>query len=222
VVVRVQPLEPEPLAWRYLWHTLAAGDVMWIQPDLGAAAEALVAAGLIANDDPQLAEIAAVSERMGFRGRALRHQGVARASSDVREPWRSLLATHGHSGVDATLPVGAVTPVFDGVSVGVPLVELGASGFEARVEVAPGAAAGHHFGRAEPLVGIAWWAADDRGKHYLGHLNSWSANDERGSGSVEFSVPLDPRARRLDLIPTTLNARAVISVPIPAGLDAAS
>ena len=28
-----------------------------------------------------------------------------------------------------------------------------------------------------------YWAADDRGKHYLGHLNSWSANDERGSGS---------------------------------------
>lgn len=215
VEVRVEPVELEPVAWRYLWHSLAAGDVMWTETDLGEAAAALVAAGLIDRDDPQLGEIAVVSSQMGYRGRMLRHGPPSGAAPTVREPWRSLLATHGRSGIAATLLVGAVTPIFDGVSVGVSVVDLREREFEARVEIAPGGVLGHRFGRSELSPALAWWASDDRGHHYLGHMGQWSGGGDRESGTVEFPRPFDPRARRLDLMPTTLDARAIISIPVP-------
>jgi hypothetical protein len=45
-------------------------------------------------------------------------------------------------------------------------------------------------------------------------MSAWSGGDERGRGEVEFTGPLDPRARRLELLPTTEASRGVISFPL--------
>jgi hypothetical protein len=60
----------------------------------------------------------------------------------------------------------------------------------------------------------AWWTRDDRGNHYLGHWNGTHDHDDAiKTGTLAFSPALDPRAKRLDVLPTGLSARAVISFP---------
>jgi hypothetical protein len=66
-----------------------------------------------------------------------------------------------------------------------------------------------------PLV--AWWAADDRGQHYLGQQGDWHSGPDRSGGQIEFWPALDPAARVLDIMPTTMAARAVVRVPLEWG-----
>ena len=56
--------------------------------------------------------------------------------------------------------------------------------------------------------------ADDRGHHYLGRPGEWQFSEERSGGQIEFWPALDPAARMLDIMPTTMAARAVIRVPL--------
>jgi hypothetical protein len=66
---------------------------------------------------------------------------------------------------------------------------------------------------------MAWWAADDCGHHYLGRQGEWHASEDRSGGQVEFWPALDPAARVLDIMPTTMTARAMIRVPLEWGED---
>jgi hypothetical protein len=62
---------------------------------------------------------------------------------------------------------------------------------------------------------LTWWAADDLGNHYLGEQSSWGSGDDWCGGAIGFWPALDPRAHRIDLMPTATTARAVIRVPLP-------
>ena len=67
----------------------------------------------------------------------------------------------------------------------------------------------------DPYLG--WWAGDDRGNAYFGNIGSWSAGGGHAAGEVQFWPPLDPRAVRLDLMPTGSTTGSRCSAPPPSG-----
>jgi hypothetical protein len=118
-------------------------------------------------------------------------------------------------GPKGTIALAAVTPVFDGFSVAVSSVESRPDGFHIEVDVAPGTEGGGPFDWGVRPRQLAWWAADDRGNHYLGHSGSWSGDEDHSSGDIDFWPPLHPAAGELRIMPTGEKSRAVINVPLP-------
>ena len=107
-----------------------------------------------------------------------------------------------------------MTPEFDGHFVAVYCVESGADGFTVEAAVSP-ADVEHHPGNVDlEDRSLIWWARDDLGNHYLGNWNGSRWDGEIKTGTLAFSPTLDPRARRLDVLPTGQTARAEISFPL--------
>jgi hypothetical protein len=209
VEVWAEPVAEQHPGRRYLQARLAMLLQAHEDAPLDTVIGALVAAGALAADDPAVAEVKAVA-RQHARGGSNRSGGRRLA-----EPWRSLLAGGSRgAGPDGRIMVGAVTPPFDGMKVVVLAVQSTAEEFTADVEITPGLA--HWHGGLtvvdEPM--LIWWAADDRGGHYLGLPGGWHSAPDRAGGQVEFWPALDPAATRLDIMPTTLTERAVIRIPL--------
>ncbi|HTT52694.1 MAG TPA: hypothetical protein VMH35_14950 [Streptosporangiaceae bacterium] len=176
---------------------------------LEATIEVLTAAGALAAGDPVIADARAVLQQ---------HSGSAGggpAGGKLPEPWRSLLAASGRStGRDGLVVVGAATPRFGGVAAAVLAVQTAADVFTVEVQLTPSLP---HWQAGlsrvdEPI--LVWWAADDRGGHYLGQPGNWHSGAGRCGGQVEFWPALDPTATCLDVMPTTVTERAVIRVPL--------
>jgi hypothetical protein len=170
---------------------------------------ALVAAGLVSESDPRVAQAYAIHEQLTDYGRS--HGPSAAALPD---PWRSLLTRRGGSGGPrGTLLVGAVTPVFDRISATIMALESSDEAFRCEFELTGPVAMGMHGGGIDS-VAVTFAATDDRGNHYLGQPADWSGGDSAASGTLEFGPALDPRAAVLDIAVTTDRARAVITVPL--------
>ncbi|MGA2012030.1 MAG: hypothetical protein ABSH51_16120 [Solirubrobacteraceae bacterium] len=202
--------EPDP-ARRYLWQLVALAQPPFGSPEsIDAAVEAMIAARALDPGDPSIAQAQSVREHLP------RHRGHAPGAAGRRalpEPWRSLLARSGkQDGPEGTLVVGAVTPLFDEHRVGVLSVASEATSFSVEVTTTPGLT--HHRFGGETDRQLAWWARDDRGNHYLGSQGSWSGGGDYGGGELGFWPSLDPRARRLEICPTALSARGVVSFPL--------
>jgi hypothetical protein len=108
-----------------------------------------------------------------------------------------------------------VTPVFDGHSALITTLQSDEDGFQIDVDVSPGDVLHGPFHSNLGSSGLVWWAADDRGGHYLGQIGSWSSGPDRGQGEIHFWPALDPKARELRIMPTGETKRAVITVPLP-------
>ena len=208
--VWVEPVaEPDP-GRRYLQARLAK-LLQAHEPDaLDATIEVLVAAGRLAAGDPVIGDARAVLQQYSH--------GLGSGPGGRRrlpEPWRSLLAGSGRStGRDGLVVVGAATPRFGGVAAVVLAVQSFADVFTVAVELTPSVPHWHAgLSRVDEPI-LVWWAADDRGGHYLGQPKSWHSGAERSGGQVEFWPALDPAATRLDIVPTTVTERAVIQVPL--------
>ena len=145
----------------------------------------------------------------------------AKPAGRLDEPWRSLVARAGRQdGPKGTIAVGAVTGEFDRHRVAILAIDSGPNGFTVEAEVTPPDEAY----RRVPVIddrGLVWWARDDRGSHYLGTWASWSGGDGTMTGELRFWPPLDPTAARLELMPTAINARAVIPGPSPSSASRA-
>jgi hypothetical protein len=210
VEVWVEPVTEQDPARRYLWARLASvtgyHDPEAIEPTIGT----LVAAGALAADDPVIGQArAAAAQHAHGSGSGLASHGP------LPEPWRSLLAARGRGAGPVGLVVaGVVTPRFDGITAAVLAVDSNVDQFSADVELVPSVPHWHAFRSRvdEPI--LAWWAADDRGHHYLGRPGAWHSSDDRSGGQIEFWPGLDPTAAVLDIMPTTVSARAVIRVPL--------
>jgi len=211
IEVSVQELENDQPALRHLWHCAATPGRFMGAPDmLEPAIDALVAAGALSAEDPALGDVRSVVASLQHGNRSM-----TAATRRLPEPWRSLLSRSGvQAGPAGTILIGAVTPPFDGVSVAVMSLEATEEGFELEVEETPGLGGGMPFDSGLQQRTLAWWAADDRGNHYLGHLGSWSGGDGHAAGTVQFWPVLDPKATRLEVMPSTDRARAVIRVPL--------
>jgi hypothetical protein len=110
--------------------------------------------------------------------------------------------------------VSAVTPPIDGVSVALTTLESAPDGWMITAEVTPDVVAHMAFAQAARHRGLAWWARDDRGNHYLGESRSWSGGGDLGAGEIAFWPTLDPQATELVVMPTAETKRAVIRLPL--------
>jgi hypothetical protein len=61
---------------------------------------------------------------------------------------------------------------------------------------------------------IQWWAEDDRQNIYLGAQENYGSSGDLAQGNIGFSGPLDPKARRLSLLPTGRNERGVVTISL--------
>ena len=210
VQVRVEPQNGTDLARRYLWVKLASGTEFDSPDEMETSIEALIAAGALEADDPAIGEVRRVMGAL-FRGSGT----VPATNAALPQPWRSVLARRGRaSGPEGLAVAGATTPPLDGFTLAILAVRSTDERFYADVETVPGLPHSHWpFGAVDrPL--LAWWATDDRGQHYLGAQGEWQFSEDRSGGQIEFWPALDPAAKVLDIMPTTMTARAVIRVPL--------
>jgi hypothetical protein len=211
--VSIDELPEQPAARAYLWRRLAIRNDFHELESLDPAIEALLAAGALEADDPVIDEVRTVREAMLGHPRM---QSNGRARRQVPQPWRSLLSRQGREdGPEGTIALSAVTPEFDGFSVAVSSVESRPDGFQVEVDVTPGTEEREHFDWGVRPPRLAWWAEDDRGNHYLGHIQSWGGGEDHDSCDLQFWPPLHPRASKLRIMPTGEKSRAVITVPLP-------
>ncbi|MGO9975213.1 MAG: hypothetical protein ACLP01_20915 [Solirubrobacteraceae bacterium] len=210
----IEPLPEQDPAHAYLWLRLACRSHFHDPPEaVGAAIDALLAAGALGPDDPVLDDVRAVDDALPRRG-----FGPPSAATPQRlpAPWRSLLARKAKAdGPEGTVSLGAVTPLFDGFSVAVEELVSYEHAFTVDVEVTGLFDGGEPFQSMPTTRRLAWWAADDRRNHYLGTLQGWSGGGEHLRGKLEFRPCLDPKAKHLRIMPTGSSSRAVISFELP-------
>lgn len=205
--VTAQQLPDQDAALRYLWQEVSTQDQFrGTRPELDTSIDALVATGRVDASDPALADIRAVAAALGHR------PSPGGGSRRLPKPWRSLLAVR--RGPVGDVAIAAVTPEFSGIQVAISSLESDEDGFAVEFEMTPNVMPSPHewtISRGR----VAWWAADDRGNHYLGGPDGWGSSGDRCQGTIAFWPSLDPRAARLDVMPTAERSRAVISVSLP-------
>jgi len=211
VHVWTEPLPAQSPARRHLWQRVATlNDFHDPHLALEATIATLIAARALPEDDPDIGNARAVLATLRPRGAA-----TTGTPSGLAQPWRSLLARWGQAGGSVvTVAVGAITPPFDGVTAAIVALTSRDEHFGIRVELAPGVHNGLPWRDLPDQQYLTWWAADNRDNYYLGEPGSWSPGDDRCGGAIGFWPALDPRAARIDLMPTATSARAVIRVPL--------
>lgn len=202
--VRTESLTGLDPAHGYLRTLLASANDFRRDRAADVALAALIAAGALADDDPEVSAARAV---LAWQSRGW---GGPASPGPLPEPWRALRSP-ADDGPEGLVVVGVVTPAFGGLTVAVKALMSASDGFSIGVETAPGVALAVD-GIDDPI--LAWWTFDDNGHRYLGQPSDWSWNGGRASGTVSFSAPLDPAAAMLTLTPTTPAARAVIEIPL--------
>jgi hypothetical protein len=211
--VAIERVAEQASAHRYLWRRLAVPDFHG-PPEIEASIEALIAAGALERGDPVLGDLRAVREAMPDHPGM--HAGGKHGTRRLPEPWRSLLSRLGREdGPEGTVALSAVTPEFEGFSVAVGCLESRADGFGIEVDVAPGLELRGPFRNSLESRQLSWWAADDRGNHYLGQIGSWSGGEDYSTGEIGFWPALHPKARRLQILPTAQETRASIAFTLP-------
>ena len=207
-----EPLPVQDPAVRHLWERVATlNDFHSPRLALEATIAALAAAGAIPADGSAAGAARAVAA-------VLRPDSVSTAGvpGDLPGPWPSLIARWGRTGGPvATIPAGAVTPSFDGVTAAVIALESSDEHFGISVELVPQVRTGLPYRDLPDWQHLTWWAADNLGNCYLGEQGSWDPRGGRCRGAIGFWPALDARASSIDLMPTATTARAVIRVPLP-------
>jgi hypothetical protein len=207
-----EPLPAQDPAVRHLWERVATlNDFHNPHLALEATIAALAAAGAIPADGT-------VADTARAAAAVLRPDGVSPRAvpGDLPGPWHSLLARWGQTGGPvATIPVGAITPSFDGVTAAVIALESRDEHFSISVELASQARTGLPYRDLPAQQHLTWWAADNLGNYYLGEQGSWDPRGGRCRGIIGFWPALDARASSIDLMPTATTARAVIRLPLP-------
>ncbi len=131
-----------------------------------------------------------------------------------------MLARRGQaSGPKGLVVTGVMTPPVDGFTLAVLAVHSTGERFAADVQTAPGVPHLHWSPGPLDQPELVWWAADDRGHHYVGHMETWRYSPDGSGGQIHFWPALDPAAAVLDIMPTTMAARAIIRIPLAWGAD---
>jgi hypothetical protein len=209
--VDIQPLPPTDLAHAQLWRRVSLGGHHFRQSELAPTVDALVAAGRIDRADPEIELADRVLQAIP------RHWGPS-GTTNVRgapDPWASLLRRSGRTdGPPGMVVVGAITPEFERHFVAVDCLESGAEGFSVEASVSPRDVEPHPGNLDLEQDTLIWWARDDRENHYLAHWNGSGGDEDTTTGTLAFVPALDPKAERLEIMPTGLCERAVISFPL--------
>ncbi|HUC21305.1 MAG TPA: hypothetical protein VMA73_01230 [Streptosporangiaceae bacterium] len=207
-----EPLPAQDPAIRHLWERVATlNDFHSPHLALEATIAALTAVGAIPADGTAAGTARAAAALLRPGG-----PSPAGVPGGLPGPWHSLLTCWGRTGGPvATIPVGAVTPSFDGVTAAVIALDSSDEHFSISVQLVPPARTGLPYRDLPDGQHLTWWAADNLGGCYLGEQGSWDSRGGRCRGIIGFWPALDPRASSIDLMPTATTARAVIRVPLP-------
>jgi hypothetical protein len=184
----------------------------WQNGSLEAAAAALVATGVVTEDDAVLHETARIAG-------AIRGQQPA---DDLPEPWASLLKRIGkQDGPVGTVPIGAALNSVEGWSVRFGSLWSESSSFAVSVALSPRLASLHfQIGALDASTpALEWWAEDDSGNNYLGSSSDIVGSHELAEGKLNFRSPLDPKANQLSLLPTGTRERGIVTISLD-GLSA--
>jgi hypothetical protein len=212
--VAVETLPDADPAIRYLWHWLAAGQRHGPQIAIEPLLDALILGGHLGADDPALAVIRHAAE--AANPRMPRGQGGPSPGPVDHAPpeWRSFLGPRpARRTARGAVALVGVAPPFDEITVTVDELYADEQGWQIEVDIGPGLVHGP-FGGSLEAPQIAWWAVDDRGQYYLGHLGSFSGGPDGTTGTVEFGPGLDRAAKTLTLLPTGPTERARIEIPL--------
>ena len=226
VTVQLESLPHIDPALRHLWSSIIHGGrpLPMSGGDLDAAIAALAFVGAIDPDSDEITEIRHVAGAVsGPWNVPQRFQPQPPPNlGRLPEPWSSLVATRRRSvtGREGVTAVGAVTPPIDErIVVIVAGLHCHPDSFSIQIDAYPGVALSMRGLPGEEIGPLSWWAEDDRGGVYLGGPTNWSSSDEIASGTIMFHPGIDPKCRRIRLMPTGTNQRAVIDVPLPWNTD---
>ena len=176
--VRVESQADADPAHRYLWVKLASVADFDSADTMETSIEALVAAGAL-EAGTRLSARSAPSWAPSSRGRA----PPARQTRRCRSHGGRRLARRGRpSGPERLAVVGATTPPLDGFTLAILAIRSTDERFYADVETVPGLAHSHWPSGVVDRPPLAWWAADDRGQHYLGKQGEWRFSEDRSGG----------------------------------------
>jgi hypothetical protein len=181
-----------------------------IAASLAEVADALHAAAALPDDSEIAAHLAALCQRRSIEVRGpLAHR--ARAAG-LPGPWVDVLAQRrggpgeGRTGV---VPVAAVLPEVDGAR----FVLAGLSSWERQVSMPVAAWGWSPWPRAfRPGQPFSWWARDDTGRWHVGRTSPYQLRAR--TFQVEFTPPLHPSVRSLDIVLTGSARRVRVSVPL--------
>lgn len=216
--VRLEPVEQGGAVAAALWNGLAGPFARHGFSDPETVIDAFVACGLLAAEDPVIDQVRAVTAALGHGHAGLRRRSAPSPQTGMGalpEPWATLVAQQNRpsaGGPTGMLPIAAATPVFDNMSVAVSVLTSTPDDFRISIVMVGGWRPLAVWDEESPQV--AWWARDDRGGVYLGDWRGSSSDGRRVTGDIGFGGPLDPRATRLDLMPTGPTTKAVIEVPL--------
>ena len=170
--------------------------------------DALVAVGALSPDSPAAARLAALCQRRAIEVRgpwADRARGTGLPGS-----WASVLSgSRCQDGPQGAVPAAVVLPEIDGAR----FVLAGLSSWERQATVlvfAWGwAQAPREFRPRQPF---SWWARDDAGRWHVGRARPDGMDG--GTFQLEFTPPLHPAARSLDIILTGRSDRVTATLPL--------
>jgi hypothetical protein len=211
--VTIEPLENDNPASNYVWRWLATADRHGPQVQVEPVLDALSLAGGPGFDDRQLAVIRLAAESLRFGGQL--QSGPDPGPVDgVPQEWQSFLNRKPKRRAAAgRVALAATTPPFDGLTVVADELTSDMQGWQVEVEISPGINFGP-FGRSLSSLRVAWWAVDDGGQYYLGHMSSSNGGPDGTAGTLEFSPALDGDAKSLTLLPSGPTERARIEFPL--------
>jgi hypothetical protein len=211
--VTIETLANDNQASNYVWRWLATNDRHGPPLQLDPLLEVLSLAAGLQFDDQQLEAINQAAESRRFRGQS--QSGPATGPIDgVPEEWRSFLHPKPkRRGASGRVALAATTPPFDGLTVAADELTSDMQGWQVEVDISPGINFGP-FGRSLSSLRVAWWAVDDRGQYYLGHMSASNGGPDGTAGTLEFSPALDGDAKRLTLLPSGPTERARIEFPL--------
>lgn len=200
VRIAIEPLQAANPAHSHLWRYLSRCDPVFDRRALNTTVDALLASGHLNADDPVLKQYAAVRSQLPNRNSP---RTAPRGFRTLPEPWRSLIPRRGKTdGPTGLVLIAAEVPTFSGHRIAVDALGSFQDRFTLATRQAPAPLKTTSFRGSVHDQELVWWARDDRGNHYLA---DWESDELRSS------TPLDQLATKLELIPTAVDSRAVIS-----------
>lgn len=233
VDARVEDLPVTSRAAAFLLHRQASGDHL-PPPEGDQVIDALVATGALDERDAILDELSQVwhagpavtGQVPPAVRRAMLQQfgGVPpmatpslQGTGQLPYPWSKYDPQRTVSGPTGVVPIGVATPVVEGAAAVLYALTSDRGGFTVDTEQYGSGTAGRHFAAfaVDPTPGFAWWAEDDLGNLYRGSWGSWSGSGNGRRGHVSYAPALDPKAKRLRLLPTLRTHRIVVEIELP-------
>jgi hypothetical protein len=206
VQVTIESLDQDDPARRHLWRCLARSDRDFDKTPTQATVDALVASGALPVADPVLQQLEAV--RRCLPSPHVPESKRPRGFRALPDPWPSLIQRSARrDGPTGLVLIATEMPALGRQHVAVDVLDSDPASFTVITRQSPEPGPDPSLRGPVEDRELIWWARDDRGNSYL----MTRFNNEH---QLRSTTALDPLATSLDLMPTAIVSRAVISFPL--------